>query len=80
MKDSKQKMLADHMGHIINNHTGVYGMQSSILERAKIASLLIAMENGHINQFQGRIEMRVSFIYFITFICSSPEPKTHVSL
>ena len=67
MKDSKQKMLADHMGHIINIHTGVYQMQSSILERANVASLLIAMENGHNNQFQGRIEIWVSFHLFHHF-------------
>ena len=54
MKDSELKMLADHMGHNINIHTDVYRLQSSLLERAKVASVLIALENGALNQFQGK--------------------------
>ena len=54
MNDSELKMLADHMGHNINIHTDVYRLQSSIIERAKVASVLIAMENGNINKFRGR--------------------------
>lgn len=54
MKDAELKMLADHMGHNINIHTDVYRLQSSLLERAKVASVLIAIDNGTINQFKGR--------------------------
>ena len=52
MKDSELKMVADHMGHNGNIHTDVYKLQSSILEKAKVAQLLIAMENGAIAKFK----------------------------
>ena len=47
-------MVADNMGHSINIHTGVYRLQSSILEKTKVARVLIAMENGNISKYQGQ--------------------------
>jgi len=47
-------MVADHMGHSINIHTEVYRLQSSILEKTKVARVLIAMENGNISKYQGQ--------------------------
>lgn len=55
MKPSELKMVADHMGHNENIHTDIYKLQSSILEKSKVASLLIAMENGTLPaRFKGR--------------------------
>lgn len=54
MTDSELKMVADHMGHNMNVHTDVYRLQSSLLEKTKVARVLIAMENGHINRFAGK--------------------------
>ncbi|XP_064630705.1 uncharacterized protein LOC135494501 [Lineus longissimus] len=54
MSANELKMVADHMGHNVNIHTDVYRLQSSVLERAKVARVLIAMENGVINKFQGK--------------------------
>lgn len=51
MKDSELKMLADHMGHNVNIHTEVYRMQSSLLERSKVASVLIAVEKRKCKSF-----------------------------
>ena len=48
------KMVADHMGHNIDVHTDVYRLQSSILEKTKVARVLIAVENGSVNRFQGK--------------------------
>lgn len=54
MTDLELKMVADHMGHNLNVHANVYWLQSSLLEKTKVARVLIATENGQINKFQGR--------------------------
>ena len=54
MTVSELKMIADHMGHNLNVHTDVYRLQSSLLEKTKVARVLIAMENGHLNKFKGK--------------------------
>lgn len=48
MTSSELEMLADHMGHSINIHTSIYRLQSSLLERTKVAQVLCAVENGNI--------------------------------
>ena len=68
MKDSELKMVAEHMGHNLNIHTDVYQLQSSLIERAKVASVLIAVENGTISHFQGRKLGNIS-VEGITLIC-----------
>ncbi|XP_060563893.1 uncharacterized protein LOC132723231 [Ruditapes philippinarum] len=54
MTSAELKLVADHMGHNINIHTDVYRLQSSLLEKTKVARVLIALENGQMNCFQGR--------------------------
>ena len=54
MTESELKMVADHMGHNLNVHTDIYRLQSSLLEKTKVARVLIATENGQINKLQGR--------------------------
>ena len=47
-------MIADQLGHNLNIHTDVYCLQSSLLERTKVASILLAVENGHMQKFRGK--------------------------
>ena len=47
-------MIADHMGHNLNIHTDVYRMQSSVLEKTKVAKVLLAFETGQLSKFRGR--------------------------
>jgi len=45
-------MLADHMGHDLNIHTNIYRLQTSLIERAKVARILVATHSGTIHKFQ----------------------------
>ena len=54
MTKSELKMLADHMGHDVSIHMDVYKLQCSLIEKAKVARILIANENGLINKFKGK--------------------------
>lgn len=54
MTDNELKLLADHMGHSLQIHTDVYRLQSSLLEKAKVAKLLIAVENGSSELWKNR--------------------------
>ena len=42
MTDDELKMLADHMAH--NIHTYIYRLQTSLIEKTKVAKLLLASE------------------------------------
>ena len=54
MTSAELKLMADHMGHSVNIHTDVYTLQSSTLERSKVARVLIAMENGQLVKSAGK--------------------------
>ena len=54
MTGDELKMVADHMGHSVSIHTDVYRLQSSLLEKTKVARALIALENGQMHKFSGR--------------------------
>ena len=54
MDSSELKIVADHMGHDVSIHCNIYREQSSILQRTKVARLLIAMENGMVSKFAGK--------------------------
>lgn len=60
MTGAELKMVADHMGHNINIHTDIYRLQSSIIEKTKVARVLMAMENGNISKYQGRNLQEIS--------------------
>lgn len=66
MSGDELKLLADHMGHSVAIHTDVYRMQSSVLERTKVARALVALEEGSLKNFQGRNLSSVSLdgMYF----------------
>ncbi|XP_053388365.1 uncharacterized protein LOC123554731, partial [Mercenaria mercenaria] len=55
MSGDELKLVADHMGHSLEIHTNIYKTQNSILERTKVAKALIAMENGELGRFRGRM-------------------------
>ena len=46
MNQSELQLLADHMGHNLAIHTDHYRLQTSLLEKSKVARLLMAVENG----------------------------------
>lgn len=54
MSRDELQLVADHMGHSLAMHTDVYRLQSSVLERTKVARVLLGLENGHMGKFQGR--------------------------
>ena len=54
MNREELRMVADHLGHNIDIHTDVYHLQSSLLEKTKVAKVLIAMENGAIGKYKGK--------------------------
>ncbi|WAR09760.1 MYLK-like protein [Mya arenaria] len=54
MRDDELKLIADHMGHSVAIHTEVYRMQTSVLERTKVARALLALEDGKLQGFNGR--------------------------
>ena len=54
MTGNELQMIADHMGHSVAVHTDIYRMQSSMLERTKVARALVALENGQLGKFSGR--------------------------
>ena len=54
MTGEELKMVADHMGHSVAVHTDVYRLQSSLLEKTKVARALVALENGQLSKFAGR--------------------------
>ena len=43
-----------HTGHNLNLHTDIYQKQSSLIEKTKIAKLLIALEEGSLSRFAGK--------------------------
>ena len=54
MRQDELKMIADHLGHSVSIHTDVYRLQSSWLEKTKVARALIASENGLMGKYAGR--------------------------
>lgn len=54
MSGDELQLVADHMGHSLAMHTDVYRLQNSVLERTKVARVLLGLENGNMGQFRGR--------------------------
>ncbi|KAF6034991.1 hypothetical protein EB796_006700 [Bugula neritina] len=64
--ENELRMLADHMGHDLNIHTNVYRLQTSLIERAKVARILVAAHSGTIHKFQ---EILTAFLQASIFTC-----------
>lgn len=54
MKGNELKMLADHMGHDVQIHSNYYRLQTSTVEKTKVARILCAVEEGNVSQFAGK--------------------------
>jgi len=54
MTGDELKLVADHMGHSVDIHTNVYKLQSSLLERTKVAKVLMALEDGNLGKLKGQ--------------------------
>lgn len=54
MSGDELKLIADHMGHSVAIHTDIYRLQSSVLERTKVAKALVVLEEGRLKNFKGR--------------------------
>ena len=50
MSSGDVKYIADHMGHDLNIHSNIYSLQTSLVERAKVARILVAVEQGELHQ------------------------------
>ena len=46
MKNQELTMLADHMGHHLHIHANHYRLQTDIMERSKVARILLAVNSG----------------------------------
>lgn len=46
MKEGELQMIADHLGHSKQIHTTVYRLQENLIERSKMARILLASEQG----------------------------------
>ena len=54
MTGDELKLVADHMGHSVAIHIDIYRLQSSVLERTKVARALVALEDGKLRNFHGK--------------------------
>lgn len=46
MKTDELRMVADHMGHDLNIHASHYSLQTDVMERTKVAKILLAVDDG----------------------------------
>ena len=60
MTEAEMKTVTDHMGHNLNVRTDVDRLQNSLLEKTKVAKILIAMENVNVNHFHGKPHQAIS--------------------
>lgn len=49
-------MIADHLGHSVNIHTSIYKLQQQLIEKSKVAKILIAIEEGNIHKLDSATE------------------------
>jgi len=57
METNEVKLLADHMGHNLNIHTDVYALQTSIIEKSKVAKILLAVQSGKLQKMDEVTEL-----------------------
>ena len=54
LKENELDLLAQFMGHDIRIHHEFYHLPSDVLQTAKVAKILWAMENGQLQQLTGK--------------------------
>lgn len=57
MSETETRLLAQHMGHDFNIHVSHYAMQTNLLERAKVAKVLVAIETGNLSKPTGGCQL-----------------------
>ena len=54
MTQAELRIIADHMGHNLDIHTDVYRLQSCLLEKTKVARVLLASDSGQLKHSKGK--------------------------
>ena len=54
LKESEMNWVIKHLGHSMNVHETHYRLLNSTIERAKVAKLLLLIDNGKASQFIGK--------------------------
>ena len=62
MTQDELKQVTDHMGHSLAIHTDVYRLQTSVLERTKVARALVALEEGKLTKSNSNQDTNLSTI------------------
>lgn len=53
MPENEVQEVTRHMGHELSVHQQFYRLQDDVIELAKIAKLLLAVESGKAHKFKG---------------------------
>ncbi len=53
MTEHELKLMSEHLGHDLEVNMDVYRLQTSTLEKTKVARLLVAVDNGMAHRFRG---------------------------
>ena len=62
MNDNELRLLANHMGHDLIIHTTHYAPQTSLIEKAKIAKVLTAVQHGKIGKQATTTEIQQLYV------------------
>ena len=54
LKEGELEWLSQHLGHTIDVHRSSYRLQESTTEIAKVSKILLAIDDGNVNKFQGK--------------------------
>ena len=54
MKETELQEVARHMGHELSVHRKFYRLQDDVIELAKVAKLLLAVESGKAADYTGK--------------------------
>lgn len=71
MTGAELNLLTNHMGHDHKIHADWYKVQSSILERTKVARIVVAVDNGLEKDVPaGQLaKIKITGNYHITYTC-----------
>ena len=53
MTEHELKLMSEHLGHDLEVNMDVYRLQTSTLEKTKVARLLVAVDSGMAHKFRG---------------------------
>ncbi len=54
MTQHELKLMSEHMGHDVEVNMDIYRLQTSTLEKTKVARLLMAVDNGVAHKYRGQ--------------------------